>query len=408
VSESCISAARSDAPNLLAIETAGSRCSAAVAHGKRILAAASQALRHGHGEVLVPMLDRVMAEAALPPHQLDIVAAAIGPGGFTGIRVGLAAAQGIALATGARLVGITGFAAVAQALRNARAGGQRGSNLLVALDSRRDDLYIQLFAADMTSPHAPPQAVLPDLLEDYLGAPRAAPLLVAGDAAEAAAAALHGRIDVEVVPDSAPDAIGIALVALEAARSAEAPEPVRPLYLRPPDVTLRKPRGIAAARPALTSRVVAIPPGAAVPLALLHGACFPEDPWDVAALERVMALAGGFGFCAWQTGAPVGFVLARDLGGEVEILSLGVLPETRRQGIGHALVRAVFAEAERRGGASIVLEVAADNAAARALYAGLGFLPVGRRPRYYSRPASVMDALILRCMITAEPQPTRI
>ena len=87
---------------------------------------------------------------------------------------------------------------------------------------------------------------------------------------------------------------------------------------------------------------------------------------------------------------------------------MGVLPETRRRGIGRALLRAVFAETERRSGASIVLEVAADNAAARAFYAGLGFLPVGRRPRYYSRPASVMDALILRCMITAEPQPIRV
>ena len=158
----------------------------------------------------------------------------------------------------------------------------------------------------------------------------------------------------------------------------------------------------------MTSRIEPLPTSSAVPLAVLHCACFPEDPWDAAALERIMALAGGFGFCAWQADTPVGFVLARDLGGEAEILSLGVLTEARRQGIGRALLRAVFAEAERRGGASIVLEVAADNAAARALYAGLGFLPVGRRPRYYSRPASVMDALILRFMITTEPQPTRI
>src|SRR3954451_6184784 len=103
----------------------------------------------------------------------------------------------------------------------------------------------------------------------------------------------------------------------------------------------------------MNSRIAPIPAGSAEPLAVLHCACFPEDPWDAAALERVMALAGGFGFCAWQTDAPVGFVLARDLGGEVEILSLGVLPEPRRQGIGHELVRAIFAEAERRGGASI-------------------------------------------------------
>jgi len=88
---------------LLAIETAGSACSAAVARGGLVLAAERLRLRHGHAEVLFPMIERVMQEAGLAPAQLDAVAAAIGPGGFTGIRVGLAAAHGIALAVGARL-----------------------------------------------------------------------------------------------------------------------------------------------------------------------------------------------------------------------------------------------------------------------------------------------------------------
>lgn len=153
----------------------------------------------------------------------------------------------------------------------------------------------------------------------------------------------------------------------------------------------------------MSLRIGPIPAGSAVPLALLHSACFPEEPWDAPSLDRVLALSGGFGFCAWQADLPVGFVLARDLGGECEILSLGVIPESRRQGIGGALMQAVFAEAERRGGASTVLEVADDNAAARQLYAGLGFVAVGRRPRYYSRVAEAADALILRRMIRAEP-----
>jgi tRNA threonylcarbamoyladenosine biosynthesis protein TsaB len=248
LTESGAAAARPDAPTLLAIETAGSRCSAAVARGKRILAAASQVQRHGHGEVLMAMLDRVMTEAGLSPHQFDIVAAAIGPGGFTGIRVGLAATQGIALATGARLVGVTGFVAVAEALRRAaRIEHDSGAHLLVALDSRRDDLYVQLFGPDMATPLARPRAVLPDLLPDYVGPlPPGARLLVAGDGVEAAAVALKGRVDVEIVPDSVPGAVGVAAAALAGAHRTLAGEPARPLYLRPPDVTLPKPRGIAA------------------------------------------------------------------------------------------------------------------------------------------------------------------
>jgi len=152
----------------------------------------------------------------------------------------------------------------------------------------------------------------------------------------------------------------------------------------------------------VTFQTSAIPRAAAVPLSLLHRACFPEEPWDADALERILTLSGGFGFCVSQGDRPVGFVLARDLGGETEILSIGVLPERRRRGIAGALLAMVFAEAERRGGDSVVLEVAADNDPARRLYAGRGFVAVGRRPRYYSRPSGLVDALILRRRTRAE------
>ena len=139
-----------------------------------------------------------------------------------------------------------------------------------------------------------------------------------------------------------------------------------------------------------------------MPLSLLHRACFPDEPWDADALERILTLSGAFGFCAWQGDRPVGFVLARDLGGETEVLSIGVLPECRRSGIACAMLGAVFAEAERRDGDSVVLEVAADNDPARRLYAGLCFVAVGRRPRYYSRSSGLIDALILRRRTRAE------
>jgi tRNA threonylcarbamoyladenosine biosynthesis protein TsaB len=236
-------------PIRLGIETAGSRCSVAVARGGTVLASESRPLRHGHGDVLMPMVDRVMAEAKLSPGALDIVAAAIGPGGFTGIRVGLAAAQGIALATRARLIGVTGFAAVAHAMRPDPPSRLKGA-LLVALDSRREDLYVQLFAENFATPLAPAEAVLPDRLIDYLGGASAGtPLLIAGDAAEPAAAALEGGIEFDIVPGSAPDAVGVIAAAMATMRSGQADDPVRPLYLRPPDVTVPKPRGMPAAGP---------------------------------------------------------------------------------------------------------------------------------------------------------------
>jgi ribosomal-protein-alanine N-acetyltransferase len=154
--------------------------------------------------------------------------------------------------------------------------------------------------------------------------------------------------------------------------------------------------------PVIAPVIAPIPAGVAEPLSTMHSACFPEDPWDAEALERIVALSGGFGYLAWHGDTPAGFVLARDLGGEVEVLSLGVLREWRRRGIGRALVDSVVAEAERRRAGSLVLEVATENEAARLLYAAFGFVQVGRRPRYYRRTDGRADALILRRGISSE------
>jgi len=143
-------------------------------------------------------------------------------------------------------------------------------------------------------------------------------------------------------------------------------------------------------------RIEPIPRHAVDALAILHRSCFPDDPWEAGALARIMALSGGFGWLAWEDDEPAGFILVRDLGSECEVLSLGVAPRWRRRGIARDLLRTAFAEAQRRGLPSVVLEVAVDNVAAGDLYAAAGFAAVGRRARYYRRPDGRADALILR------------
>jgi tRNA threonylcarbamoyladenosine biosynthesis protein TsaB len=239
------------APLLLAVETAGSGCSAAILRGSETLALECRALCHGHAEALMPMVDHVVRAAGIEPGELELVAAATGPGGFTGIRAGLAAAQGIALAAGARLVGVTSFAAVAAAARargpDCRSVEHDGARaLLVALDSRRADLYVQLFAGDCATPLAEPAALTPDRLAPYVaGLIGGTALLVAGDRTELAGDALSRDMPFRLIPDSAPDALGVAAAAIfaldeGASPGAAANTPVRPLYLRPPDVTLPK------------------------------------------------------------------------------------------------------------------------------------------------------------------------
>jgi len=91
---------------------------------------------------------------------------------------------------------------------------------------------------------------------------------------------------------------------------------------------------------------------------------------------------------------------------EAEIVSLGVLPNHRRRGIGSAILDAVCGAARLRGAERVVLEVALDNEAARALYAGRGFTVVGRRRNYYRRAERLVDALILRVHLPTASLPT--
>jgi ribosomal-protein-alanine N-acetyltransferase len=150
-------------------------------------------------------------------------------------------------------------------------------------------------------------------------------------------------------------------------------------------------------------RIEPIPVGAAEALAVLHRACFPDDPWEAPALVRIMALSGGFGWLAWEDEEPAGFILVRDLGNECEILSFGVMPRWRRRGIAQALLQTVIDETVRRTLPSVVLEVAVDNDPARDLYLAAGFTVVGRRARYYRRPDGRVDALVLRLALPRQP-----
>jgi ribosomal-protein-alanine N-acetyltransferase len=127
-----------------------------------------------------------------------------------------------------------------------------------------------------------------------------------------------------------------------------------------------------------------------VAAAALHARAFPpQESWGAQAIALMLDLPGCFGVL--RDGA--GFVLARVAADEAEILTLAVVPEARRAGLGGALLAEAMAAAVLRGAAAMFLEVSDRNLPARALYAAAGFAEVGRRRRYY---ADGSDALVLR------------
>ncbi len=202
-----------------------------------MLAVAGEARRHGHAEVLVPLTRRVLDEAGLGFADIDVYAVTVGPGGFTGIRIGLAAVTGMALAERRPMLGIDSFtASLATALADGgdAAGVVPEGSWLVALDSRRGDLFCRLLGEDLAA-LGPPAVVAPAALADWLGDRR--PVGLTGNAAGAVVAQLgHDRF-AAVRPAPAVDPARLALLAATRADRAGAAVPT-PLYLREPDARL--------------------------------------------------------------------------------------------------------------------------------------------------------------------------
>ncbi len=215
--------------NILAFDTCMTACSAAVSrkvNGTWRLAGVEKILDRGHAEAIMPMVMTVMEEAGLAFSELDRIAVTIGPGSFSGVRIGVAAARGIALASGAPLVGLTSLAVMAAQARGEFEIG-RHAHFSIAHDARRGQVYFGLFDEDGRSPVAA-ELLSPEMASARLG--DGAAVAGSGAALVATAHPEHGLR--AVLPALLPNARALAQLALAATVSQE---PVRPLYLRPPD-----------------------------------------------------------------------------------------------------------------------------------------------------------------------------
>ena len=138
-------------------------------------------------------------------------------------------------------------------------------------------------------------------------------------------------------------------------------------------------------------------------MAYAHATAFDHKSWRDDEFEDLLEGEGIYGFLARDDG-PLGLILCRIAGGEVEILTLGVTAAARRRGVAVALMAAGLGAAREAGVAEAFLEVALDNQAAIALYARLGFREAGLRKSYYDLgPAGFMDALVMRLDLNAAP-----
>ena len=205
---------------LLALDTALDACSVAVLDGGAVLAALSEPMQRGHQERLAPMAQAAMQASGLAFANLDRVAVTVGPGSFTGLRVGLAFAKALALALGIPCIGVGTLEALA-----ALAGAGR---VAAALDARRGQVYLQPF--DDGAPLAAPQALgVSDAVELLAGLGFGPGARLAGSGAALLAERLPG---VAVQAGGGVDVVSLGRMALHRPAPVQRPQP---LYLRAAD-----------------------------------------------------------------------------------------------------------------------------------------------------------------------------
>ena len=213
---------------VLAIDTALGACAAAVIDTRHVAVIASEslAMARGHAEAVMPLVARVMDGAGMEFAQLDRIAVTTGPGSFTGLRVGISAARGIALAAGKPAVGLStlaGFAAPHIAEND-------NSTVVAVVDARHDHVYLQVFGPEgrtVVSPRIAP-------LKEARRAAQTGRARIVGSGADLVAAQwpASGPQPMLVEQLAAPD---IGWIARLGAAAAEGHGPPKPLYLRAPD-----------------------------------------------------------------------------------------------------------------------------------------------------------------------------
>jgi len=237
----------SDPVRVLGIDTTTTACSAALWHDGDISAQRHRVMERGQSEALMPMILNVLAEAGVDLLAVDLFAVTIGPGAFTGVRIGLAAARAMALAAARPCLGVTTTDAIAAAVPDEECFD---APLLVAVGSNRSGIYANSFGPGR-QPRRGPEVVALEALGEFVGISSdeggvaVDVLWVAGDAsAEVLEVLAKTTIDARLsAAQETPDAANVARLAAARWRRGEVIEPPRPIYLRLPAATVPKDGG---------------------------------------------------------------------------------------------------------------------------------------------------------------------
>ena len=354
---------------ILAVDTTHNACSAAVYDSTQddVLGYQYSEMPRGHAEKLPEMITTAMKSAGIKFNQLDRLATTTGPGSFSGVRIGLAAAKGFAVSLDIPLVGIGSLETVAAGVE-----GFSNKRVLAAFDARRDEIYVQLFenGVALTQP-----AIVSPL--DAAGLANGQPTVVVGSASQILTA-LNPKLETANASPF-PDA----KIAARLGVKRKPQERVHPIYLRRADAKAQKP--LLQVEPSKVQLIEATSAHSEI-LAEIHRQGF-VDHWSSASIASSLSSPATSGFIAVDDKFnPFGFIIVRDAAGEREILTIAVQLDARRRKIASTLLDHIMADATQHGIEKMFLEVNTENFSARSLYDKYGFEVCGTRKNYYTSP----------------------
>ena len=374
--------------------------------GLEMIASADQMCRRHANEQLVSVIDGILAQCGMKRDELDAVLTGTGPGSFTGVRIGVATAKGVACGLEVALHGTSTLDAVAWGVWRC---GVRGLVGIVG-DAMRKEVYPGLYRVDDEGAHRlfASESVMkvPDAVALWAGRADAADIVLAGDGIAKYRALYEEAGFARFAPEEAwyPSGEGLLRASLASQRfdAAETGDPalVLPVYTRLSDAEENERIRLGMPEPEsvrvsgvddalgdihLQLRPMSVNDVAAV--AALEAAVFADahhTPWPESAFYDDVALPGHIWWVAHDRGTIVGYAGGTVVDGELQIANVAVAPERRGERIAARLMGRVAYDAQMLGATTSTLEVEVGNAPAERLYERLGYVEQGIRPNYYA------------------------
>lgn len=383
--------------NGLAIESATEHVEVAVVSPDGVLAHVVEEVGHGHTRRLTPLVMRALEQARVAPRELAWVAADLGPGSFTGVRVGLATASALAFAAGAERCGASSLAALAHASPARRA-------LVVPLvNAGRLDVYAGFYrvgARGQVRLVASPRVLRAEALIDAVAEAHALVPEFAVRFVGPGAGRERERLEAAFPSSTAHGFRHDGLSALDLARVARSKlgpgaglpatdRPVAPVYVRSAQAEERVRHAALAGVPTVVRAMTE----ADLPAIVAVEEQVFGDPWSASFFRSLLAAPETHARVLERSGELAGYAITVLRAPYAELENIATVPGQRRNGVARALLLDAIAACEAADVRELSLEVRVSNDAAQALYRAYGFRLAGLRPGYYRYPEE--DALLM-------------